>query len=94
VRPKLTVPQHRGEPRIRPVVTQRHDLAEQHRAPHVRIVDEPLTDIRLEPLEHIGLDPPAHARLAFAGQIATDRLAVMADVTGNRRDRPAPLPQR
>jgi hypothetical protein len=60
----------------------------------VWFTSEPLPDVRLEPVEHVWLNPHADAGLAFAGQIATNGLAVMADVAGNRRDRPPPLLQR
>ena len=82
-----------SERRIRPAIPERGDLVEQRRRPHMRVLREPLADIRLEPVEHVDLGLGPNAGLTFAVQIRPDRLTVPASVSGNGRDRPAPLLQ-
>src|SRR5215210_4343887 len=47
-----------------------------------------------ERVERIDTRRAAHISDACAGQIRADRLAVAAEMTGDRRDRPAPLMER
>jgi hypothetical protein len=94
MRAQLAVAQLAGERRIRLGVAERHHLGEQHRRPHVHVVAQPLTDIGLEPGEHVRPSLRPHARFPPARQVGADRLAVPAGVAGDSRDRPAPLAQR
>ena len=64
------------------------DLVEQHRGPHMRVLEQPGPDIGLE---RVIVGPSAHTGAAFTGQIHPDGLAVMAEVTGDRGDRPTSL---
>jgi hypothetical protein len=77
---------------IRPVVTELEHLVVQGAGPHVWIVLEPLRAVHLDPVERLHPRALAHSRFA-AVQIGADRLAVPAQVPGDRADRPAPLGQ-
>jgi len=94
MRAQFPVAELAGERRIRPVIPQRHDLVEEDRGPHMLIINKPLTHVRLEPIERIRTGLLTHPGLAFAVQIGPHRLAVMAHMPGNGRDRPPPLLQR
>ena len=79
--------------RLVAAIEAEHDnLVEQHRQPHVRVISEPLPHIHVEPIERIVNSAAAtHARDTRALQVLADRLAVMANVTSDRRQRPALL---
>jgi hypothetical protein len=83
-----------GERRIRAVVTQLEQLVEQRGRPQVRVLAQPFPAVAGERLERIGLGPAALAGDPVAAQVGADGLAVMAQVPGDRRDRPAPAMQR
>lgn len=89
VRSQMPVAELAGEGVIAARVAERDQLVEHRRSPHVHVIHEPLTHVGLEAIERVGLGAPAHS-----GQIATHRLAVMADMAGDGRDGPAPRPQR
>jgi hypothetical protein len=74
-----------GEARIRPVEAQRDDLVEQHRRPHVRVIEQPLTQVADERAERVLGGAGALAGDAAAGQVGADGLAVMAKVPGDSR---------
>jgi len=94
MRPQLPVAQLAGEGRIGTRVAESHDLGEQDRGPHVLVVNQPLTHVGLDLVERVRHGPLTHTDLSFSVQVATDRLAVPANVTGDGRDRPPPLLQR
>ena len=60
------------------------------------IINEPLTHVGLGLVERIRLNALTHTGLPRADQVpmATNRLAVAADMMGDGRDRPPPRPQR
>ena len=91
VRPQTVRPQAFGERRIRPVEPEPDRLVEQHHRPHVRIISQALAQTVHERPERIG---SACRRRSLpsdpaAGQVDTDRLAVMPQVPDDRRHRPA-----
>ncbi len=92
MRPQVPVPDVTRERLVAAIEPECDNLVEQHGRPHVRVIDEPLTHVALDPIERINdLGPATYTRLAFAAQIRTDGLAVMTDMTSDRRQRP-PLP--
>ena len=56
----------------------------------MRVLGQPLAHVALEAGELVGDAPAAHTRRPLPSQVAPDRLPVTAEVTGDRRDRPAP----
>ena len=89
--PPVADPAH--ERRIRRPIAQSHNLAEQHRRPHMGIINQPLTHIVRHCVEGIGTAAGPHPRLPPAGQVGPHRLAVQAQMAGDRRDRPSLCPQ-
>ena len=92
--PQLPVTDLASEGLTAPLKPNSRNLVEQHRGPHMGIIDQPLTHIGLEPVETVRPAPGAHAGLSFPTQTGAHRLAVSAGMPGNGRDQPAPLPQR
>ena len=74
-------------------IAQPPDLVIESGRPHVRVVDEPGRQVREERLERVGrrLGPDAGDPLPV--DVGPDGLSVPAQVPGDRRDRPAPVPQ-
>lgn len=66
VRAQLPVAELTGEGLVAALVPECHQLVEQRGRPHVLIISQPLTHVRLEPIERIRLGALAHARLALA----------------------------
>ena len=63
MRPQVPVPDLAGERLVAAIEPERDNLVEQHRRPHVRIIDEPLTHVALDPIERITISRPAtHTR--------------------------------
>jgi hypothetical protein len=60
----------------------------------MRVLDQPFTAVVDEHGEAILDRRGTHPGDAFAVQIGADRLAVMAEMRGDRRDRPASLAER
>ncbi len=60
----------------------------------MRVLEQPGPHVVLEAVKRVVVDAPAHADAAFTGQIGPDGLAVMAEVTGDRGDRPTSLAER
>jgi len=60
----------------------------------MRIVNETGPDIPLERGEWINRDRNTNTGLSLAVQMRADRLTVPLEMAGDRRDRPAPFPQR
>ncbi len=94
MRPQPALPQLTGERLIRPLIPQGDHFVEQGRRPHVTVVRQPLAHVRLEPVERVLHSATPYPRRPFASQVGADGLAVPAHVAGDRRDRPALLPQR
>jgi hypothetical protein len=81
------------EARIAECVAERDDLVIEGAGPHVAVLREPQPEIVLDPGQRVGRRAAADSRLALTAQIAPDGLAVVTQVSGDGRDRPAPLPQ-
>jgi hypothetical protein len=75
-------------PLIRPGEAEIDDPIEQRRRPQMRIIDQPLPAVDEEILHRLRPGRLALTRTALAVQIRTDRLAVMAEMVGERGDRP------
>ena len=75
----------------RPVVAERDDFVEQRQRPQMRVLDEAFPAVVDEHVEPIDTGRSADVGDTIAGQIGADRLAVAAEMTGDRRDRPALL---
>src|SRR5690554_6201814 len=60
----------------------------------MRVLTQPLGHVGHETFEAVLAAAGPYARLAVAGQIRPDRLAILAQVPGDRGDRPAPSMQR
>jgi hypothetical protein len=88
-RAQATVSQLTGERRIRPVEAERDDLVEQRQRPQMRVLDEAFAAVVDEHVERIDTAGATDISDSVAGQIGADRLAVAAEMTGDRRDRPA-----
>src|SRR6185312_15398658 len=87
-------PELPGERGIGAVVAQLEQLVEQRGRPQVRVLAQPFPAVADERLERIRLGPPALAGDPAPLQVGADGLAVMSQVSGDRRDRPAPAMQR
>jgi hypothetical protein len=87
-------PQLAGERRIGAVVAQLAELVEQRGGPQVRVLGQPFPAVVDERLERIRFTALALPGDPAAVQIGADGLAVMAQVPGDRGDRPAPAVQR
>lgn len=83
MRAQSPVAQMPREGLVTAVVAQRHDLVEQRRRPHVRVIDEALTHIGLEPVERVRTRRDPHPRRRATRQHVVDRLAVHTDMTGD-----------
>ena len=94
MRAQLAQPELPRERRIRLIEPEHDNLVEQRHRPKMRVLDESLTAIRGERIEHTCTGRSADACGAFAVQIRADRLAVMAEMASDRRDRPASLEER
>ena len=96
MRSEFAVTQVVREPLIAAIEPQRDDLVEQHRRPHVRIIGEPLTHVHLEPIEriHDRRRLATNTDLPLTAQIRAHRLAVMTNMTSDRRQRPTLHAQR
>ena len=79
------------EARVAERVAEGDDLVIERTGPHVAVVCEPQSDVVLDHDQRVDCRAPAHPRLAGAAQIAPDGLAVASQVSGDGRDRPAPL---
>ena len=83
-----------GERRIRLLEPERDDLVEQDLGHHVRILDQTRPAVVYESREPVWARRRSRSGRARAVQVAGDRLAVVSEMAGDRRDRPAPLAER
>jgi hypothetical protein len=93
VRTQPSLAQLPGEADVAAGIAQRQHLVEQRRRPQMRIINEPgrqIPDERGQRVRAAAGPPPRHP---LPGQVGTNGLRVSAQVTGDRRDRPPPLPQ-
>ncbi|MFI2352901.1 hypothetical protein ACH492_39185 [Streptomyces sp. NPDC019443] len=93
VRTRLIPPQGPRENGIATRITEFDDLLEERRRPQVWVVAEPLAAVLQEGHERVRRLTPI-SRDPFAVQISADRLAIVAQMPGNRGDRPALTTQR
>jgi hypothetical protein len=93
-RPETTPAKLAHEGDVAAPVAERDHLLVQRRAPQVRVLQHPLAHVRDEGGEHVGTARAAHAGHLPAPQVGADRLAVAAEVAGDRTDRPAPAVKR
>jgi len=93
-RPHTPQPQRPGERGIRPVIAEVGDLVEQGRRPQMRVLNQPGRAARGVPCERVVTGRCPDPDLPFPVEIHLDRLAVPADMPGDRRDRPTPPAQR
>ena len=71
MRPQVPVPDVTRERLVAAIEPECDNLVEQHGRPHVRVIDEPLTHVALDPIERINdLGPATYTRLAFARRYA------------------------
>jgi hypothetical protein len=77
-----------GQRRIRLVEPERDEFVVQRRRPQVRILTQPFAGVVDEPVEAVVARRCPHAGDPAAAQVRPDRLAVMAEMAGDRRDRP------
>ena len=87
-RAQLPVPDLSGQSLIRGGEPEGLKLVEQGDGPQVRILDQPGSHILDERCERV-LGTFAHPRFPLTVQVVPDRLAVPADMVGDRGDRPA-----
>lgn len=88
VRPHVIAAQGSRERGVAALIAQRDDLVEQGGRPQVRVVRESLAAVVQERSEGIRCLAPLAGRL-LAVQIVANRLAVTAQMPGDRRDRPS-----
>ena len=91
VRAQAPYPDLADEARVAERVAEGDDLVIERTGPHVAVVGEPKPDVVLDHRQRVDRRCPANARLTVAAQIAPDGLAVASQVSGDGRDRPAPL---
>ena len=91
VRAQTTDPDLADEARVAERVAEGDDLVIERTGPDVAVVGEPKPDVVLDHRQRVGCRAPAHPGLALPAQIAPDGLAVASQVSGDGRDRPAPL---
>ena len=72
------------EPWVGPVVAQRGDLVEQRGRPQMRVLFQPQLAVRGERPEDVLTGRCADTGGPLAGQVRPDRLAVLAQMPGNR----------
>jgi hypothetical protein len=84
----------RGQARIRPRITQFPQLIQQRRGPQMRVIGQPDPAVHHKRRHDHRAPAGPPTRLAIPAQIRARRLAVMTQVPGDRRDRPAPPAQR
>lgn len=94
MRAQLVHTDRRGQRRIRAGEPEPGQLVEQRRRPQVRVIGQSNPAVFEERVDQRRLRALPPSRLALAGQIRAHRLAVHAQVPGDRRDRPALLTQR
>src|SRR6202034_3988516 len=82
-----------GEARVAQRIAKPDDLVIEGRGPHVGTVDEPGRQVLAERLERVWCSADSDAGGPLPIDIGPDRLAVPAEVPGDRRDGPAPLPE-
>ena len=80
------------EARVAQRVAELGDLVEQRRPPHVRVVREAGPQVGGEPLQRVGVRPPADPGLP-AFDVGLDGSPVTADVAGDRDVRPPSFPE-
>ena len=74
-------------------IAQSLGLVEQRRSPQVRVLGQPLTHIRFEPIERIHLPRSPLPSDALTTKVRAHRLSVSSQMAGNSRNRPSPFPQ-
>jgi hypothetical protein len=88
VRPGAIAAKGAGERRVGTLIAESHHLVEKGGRPQVRVVGKALAAVRKERHERVGrLTPLAGGPLTV--QVGPDRLAVPAQMPGDRRDRPS-----
>ena len=93
VRPESGQPHLAGEARVAQRIAEPDDLVIEGRGPDVRVVDEPRRQVLGERLERVRRRSGPDAGDPLPVDVGPDRLAVPAEVPGDRRDRPAPASQ-
>ena len=93
MRPEPGQPHLAHEARVAQRIAEPFHLVIEGRRPHVRIVDEPRRQVFGERLERVWRRLGPDSRDPLPVDVGPDRLAVSAEVPGDRRDRPAPAPQ-
>ena len=93
-RAQLPVTDLANERHIALPVPQSLGFDEQRRSPQVRILGQPLTNIRFEPVERIPLRRSPLPEGPLTRKVSSYCLSVSSQMAGNSRDRPSPFPQR
>ncbi len=91
VGPQAVGPHRTHEGRVAARVVERDDLVIEGGEPEMRVVAEAGSQVRHERLDGVGCAAASGSGLAFPADIGADGLAVALEVTGDGRDRPAPL---